>query len=175
MHFLLFSGVNSDMPRTYQKVVGGWKTSTYDPKKLAEAVEANKSGRTSLRNAAEKNGVKKLTLYNHVKFKSIKRQGGQPILNEETKTKRLFVEQLITCVEWGYPLTAFYLRIIWKNFLICKELTRGYLKISRFLVYLGHERIKSYFSNLKSEIDNVLLSNIVNYDETNLTDDPKKM
>ena len=63
---------------------------TCDPKKLAEAVEAYKSGRISIRSVAEKYGVKKSTLYDHVKSKSTKRQGGQPILNEETE--KLFVE-----------------------------------------------------------------------------------
>ena len=81
MHFWLFSGANSDMPRTYKKVVGGLQT---------KAVEAYKSGRISLRNAAEKYGVKKSTLYDHVKSKSTKRQDGQPILNE--KTERFFAE-----------------------------------------------------------------------------------
>ena len=37
---------------------------------------------------------------------------------------------------------------------------------------VGHETF--YFSNLKAEIDGVPLSNIVNYDETNLTDDLEK-
>ena len=94
MHFLLYSGVNSEMPRTHKKVVGGLQMNTCDPKKLTEAVEAYKLGRISLRSAAEKYGVKKSTPYDHVKSKSTKRQGGQPILNEEIE--RLFVEQLIT-------------------------------------------------------------------------------
>ena len=49
MPFLLFSGLNSDMPRTYKKVVGGLQT---------EAVEAKKTGSISLRSAAEKYAVK---------------------------------------------------------------------------------------------------------------------
>ena len=173
---------------------------TCDPKKLAEAVEAYKPGRISLKSAAEKFGVKKSTLYDHVKSKNIKRQGRQPILIEETE--KLFVERLITCAaDWGYPLTVFDLRIICKTFLHRKGLTvtkfsgnmpgkdwaKSFLKrhstalserisqnitVSRASV--GHDTIMSYFSNLKTEIDGVLLSNIVNYDETNLTDDPGK-
>ena len=189
------------MPRTYKKVVGGRQMNTCDPKKLAEAVEAYKSFRISLKSAAEKFGVKKSTPYDHVKSKSIKRQGGQPILNEETE--KLFVERLITCADWGYPypLTVFDLRIICKTFLdrkgqtvtkfsgnmLGKDWAKSFLKrhctalserisqnikVSRASV--GHETIMSYFSNLKTEIDGVLLSNIVNYDKTNLTDDPGK-
>ena len=46
------------------------------------------------------------------------------------------------------------------------------IKVSRASV--GFETIKSYFLNLKAEIDRVSLSNIVNYDETDLIDDPGK-
>ena len=46
------------------------------------------------------------------------------------------------------------------------------IKVSRASV--GHETKKSYFSNLKAQIDSVPLCNIVNYDETNLTDNPGK-
>ena len=90
MHFLFLSGVNLNTPRTYKKVVGGRQT---------ETVEAYRSGRISLRGAAEKYGVKKSTLYDHVKSKCTKRQDRQPIINEETE--RLFVERLIACAEWG--------------------------------------------------------------------------
>ena len=93
---------------------------TCDPKKSAKAVKAYKSGRISLRRAAEKFGVKKSTLYDHVKSKSTERQGGQPILNEATE--KVFVERLITCAEWDYPLTALDLRIICKTFLDRKGL-----------------------------------------------------
>ena len=115
--------------------------------------------------------------------------------------KRLLVEQLITCGEWGYPLTAFDLRIIRKTFLDRKGVTvtkfsgnrpgddwaKSFLKrhsttlserisqnikVSRASV--SYETIKCYLSNLKAEIDGFPLSNIVNYDETNLTDDPGK-
>ena len=72
------------MPRTHKTVVGSRQMNICDPKKLMEAVEAYKSGRISLRSAAEKYGVKKMTLYDHVKSKSSKRQDGQPILNEKT-------------------------------------------------------------------------------------------
>ena len=102
----------------------------------------------------------------------------------------------------GYPLTAFDLRIIiCKTFLDRKGLkatkfsgnmpgedwAKSFLKrhsttpsgrksqnikVSRASV--GHETIKSYFSNLKAEIDGDSLSDIVNCDETNLIDNPGK-
>ena len=187
------------MPRTYRKVLGGRQINTCDPQKLSEAVEAYKSGRLSLRSAAETYAVKKSTLYDHVKSKSTKRQGGQPVLDEETE--KLFVKRLIVCAEWGNPLTAFDLRIICKAFLDRKGVTvkkfprnmpgedwaKSFLKrhsaalserllqnikVSRASV--GPDTITSYFSNLKREIDGGPLSNIINYDETNLTDDPGK-
>ena len=82
MYFLLFSGVNSDTPRTYKKVVGDRQT---------EAVEAYKSGRISLRSAAEKYGVKKSTLYDHVRSKSTKRQGVKVGNRYEVKRQKDFL------------------------------------------------------------------------------------
>ena len=96
---------------------------------------------------------------------------------------------------------AFDLRIICKTFLDRKRLNvtkfsgnmpgedwaKSFLKrhsttlserisqnIKVFRASVGHKTITSYFSNLKAEIDGLPLSNIVNYDETNLTDDPGK-
>ena len=46
--------------------------------------------------------------------------------------------------------------------------------IEVFRASVGHETMKSYFSKLKAEIDGGPLYNIVNYNETNLTDDPGK-
>lgn len=44
--------------------------------------------------------------------------------------------------------------------------------IKRSRAAVSHEDINKYFDNLEKELENVPSSNIVNFDETNLSDDP---
>ena len=37
---------------------------------------------------------------------------------------------------------------------------------------VGHDEVKKYFNNLEISLEGVPASHIINYDETNLTDDP---
>lgn len=44
--------------------------------------------------------------------------------------------------------------------------------IKRARASVTHEIVNSYFDNLYTELEGVPASNIINYDETNLSDDP---
>lgn len=185
------------MPRKYARKVGGRQINTSDPDMLKMAVKAVVENGMSLRKAAEQFNVKRSTLADRVKGKHSKSQGGQTVLSPETE--RLLVNRLILCASWGFPLTLFDLRIIVKAYLDRRGLTVSKfadnlpglewaksfmnrhrnslserlsqnIKLSRAEV--GPETIRSFFDNLKKEIEGVPPSNIVNYDETNLTDDP---
>lgn len=48
---------------------------------------------------------------------------------------------------------------------MCQNITPKRAGVSR-------DQVKKYFTNLKTSLKDVPPSNIVNYDETNLTDDP---
>jgi len=51
---------------------------------------------------------------------------------------------------------------------LCQNIKRARTQVSR-------ETINSYFNNLEKSLDNVLPENIINYDETNLSDDPGRV
>lgn len=132
--------------------------------------------------------------------KNMKPQGGQTILSDNVE--RLIVESLITCSSWGYPLTTFDLRSMVKSYLdakgsnikmfkdnmpgidfamcflsrhrntlsqrLCQNIKRSRTQVSR-------ENINEYFNNLEQSLTNIPPCNILNYGETNLSDDPGRI
>jgi len=152
----------------------------------------------SLRKAAENHNVNYSTLQKWVKADGKRRKiGGQTVLDEATEN--MIVERLVKCAEWGYPMDSMDLRMIVKH--ICdkkgtvikrfkdnmpgKEFALSFLKrhaksitpricqnIKRARAALSPEQIDNYFNNLEVSIEGVPSSNIINYDETNLSDDP---
>ena len=107
------------------------------------------------------------------------------------------VDCLLLAATWGYPITTMELRLIVKQYLdkskrvehrfsnnlpgvdwchsflkrnhvLANRLTSN-IKTSRAQV--SPEIIESYFNNLKPTVKDVLPENIINYDETNLTDE----
>lgn len=115
--------------------------------------------------------------------------------------ENLIVEKLIICGEWGYPLDTFDLRLFVKSYLDrigrterrFKDNMPGYDFAARFLerhkaalaqrmcqnikrarASVSHEVITSYFDNLGESMKDIPPTNILNYDETNLSDDPGK-
>lgn len=126
-----------------------------------------------------------------------RKQGGQTVLTKEEE--ELIVDRLILCGEWGYPLDTYDLRLFvkgyldrrgktvekFKNNMPGKEFAAGFLKrhrdclrirmsqnIKRSRAGVTPEKVKSYFDNLRKSIEGIPPTNIVNYDETNLTNDP---
>lgn len=126
----------------------------------------------------------------------IKKKGGQPVLTEEEKT---VVSRLQICGDWGFPLDMITLRLLVKDFLdrkgksvkkfkdnlpgrdfvysflnrhrknlssrMCQNIKRSRAAVSR-------ETISEYFEELGKELKDVPSTNIINFDETNLSDDP---
>ncbi|XP_063221130.1 uncharacterized protein LOC134530328 [Bacillus rossius redtenbacheri] len=186
------------MPRKYKPIVGGGYKK-HSPDHIKNALSDIESG-ISLRKAAEKHGIHYSVLYRHVKRgPDIKHQGGQTALSFEEEN--LFVDRLKICSEWGYPIDSTTLRLLVKDFLDSrgKEVKRfknnlpgrdfvvSFIRrhkdqlavrmcqnIKRSRAGVTPETINSYFDELSNEIENVPPSNIINYDETNLTDDPGK-
>lgn len=107
------------------------------------------------------------------------------------------VGKLVTCASWGYPMDTLDMRLIVKTYLdrrgvqekrfkdnlpgqdwalsflkrhndvlaerICQNIRRARAAVSR-------DTINEYFNNLENSLEGVPPANIVNYDETNLTD-----
>ena len=178
-------------------VGGGYKK--HDPKTIEKAISDIQNG-LSLRKSAEKHGLHYSVLYRHLKRgPNLKKHGGQTALSLEEE--QLFVDRLKICGEWGCPIDTTTLRLLVKDFLDRrgKEVKRfkdnlpgrdfveSFIKrhkeqlavrmcqnIKRSRAGVTPETINNYFDELTNELKDVPLSNIVNYDETNLSDDPGK-
>ncbi|KAL0811977.1 hypothetical protein ABMA28_009375 [Loxostege sticticalis] len=113
-------------------------------------------------------------LYRHSKG-LLKQQGGQRALSLETEN--YIIEYINVCAEWGYPMDSLDLRYIIKMYLDQLGLPINDLKItSRGLILsraaVSPETITSFFEELEKSLVDVPVTNIINYDETNLADDP---
>lgn len=194
MHFISFF---SDMPRVYiSKSSKPYKR--YDPLILKTAIEAYETENKSIVEIAKQFKIAKSVLHRHV-TRTMKSQGGQKALSEETE--KYIIKYINVCSEWGYPLDTFDLRKIIKGYLdivgieIKKfnnnlpgvDYVEGFLKrykkeisarisqnIKRSSAAVSPQIIEDYFRELQNSLEDVPLSNIVNYDEFNLADDPGK-
>ncbi|XP_046394382.1 uncharacterized protein LOC124162069 [Ischnura elegans] len=186
------------MVRNYARVVGGRRSHGHDNQQIEKAVEAVKSGRMSLRGACKEFGVPKSTVHDILKDKHPKKSGGQTVLS--AKEEDQLAQGILKCAEWGIPLRAIDLRLVVREYLnrmgrkekVFKdnfpgmEWVRGFLSRRRELtVRLGEnikrvraavtrEVLEKYFNNLEVVLNGVPPENIVNYDETNFSDDPGK-
>ncbi|CAG4957952.1 unnamed protein product [Parnassius apollo] len=87
------------------------------------------------------------------------------------KTGEYIIQYINVCAEWGYPLNSLDFRYIVKihkdkiSQRICQNIKRSRAAVSA-------EIITKYFEELQISLADVPAANIVNYDETNLADDP---
>jgi len=185
------------MPRTYKsKTTKPYKK--HNPETIQEAIDAINGGLT-FRQASARYRIPLGVLSRH-KNGPVRKQGLPPVFSEEEE--KIIVSHLETCAKWGYPLTPFELRLIIKRYLVKqkrtvkqfkngnlpgKDFSYSFLKRHRdVLAQRLCENIKrsraavsrttggSYFANLEEELVGVPACNILNYDETNLSDDPGK-
>lgn len=184
------------MPRDYKHDPRSKVYKKTDKENLERALHEIKNG-MSYRDASVKYKIHYSVLYRHFKNPNLKTQGGQTAL---TKTEEeIILKQLITCADWGYPLDKYDLRVMvktyldsrgktipkFKNNLPGKDFVHGFLKrhkselrtrmcqnIKRSRAAMSPQTIGSYFDHLSNELIGVPPSNIINFDETNLSDDP---
>lgn len=184
------------MGRKYKKRLGSRNYRNYTEEDLENAVSAVRSGQ-SYREAAERYGIASKTVWNRAKGKHLKKVGGQSILTEVEE--RHIVDVLLAASEFGSPLTSFDLRILVKRYLERMGKTvqkfknnlpggdwvlnfldrhkhrlsqRSCQNIKRVRAEKSEEEMNEYFQNLRQSIENVPPNNILNFDETNLSDDP---
>lgn len=193
------------MPRTYQRTVRKKPLVKYTDDRINSALEGKTSGMSYRDCSKKYGiPVTVLHRHNKFKElnpgKNIKPQGGQTILSKNVE--QLIVESLITCSSWGYPLTTLDLRTIVKSYLdtkgtnikkfkynmrgidfamcflrrhrdtlsqrLCQNIKKSRTQVSR-------KDINEYFNNLEHSLNNIPPSNILNYDETNLSDDQERI
>lgn len=155
-------------------------------------------GRMSIRQASENYNIPKSTIHDKIKGGHTKKHGGQTLLTNEEEIQ--FVEAILLSAEWGFPLTEFDIRQVvqhymtrrgrtvkqWKNNLPGTTWAKNFLSrhkdltvrlaqnIKRSRAEVTEATINEYFSELKQSIEGIPGENIVNYDETNFSDDPGK-
>lgn len=187
------------MPRTYKRIPGKRRYRDYTEGRLQEAVDDVKNNGTSLRRAATKFGVPFRTIKNKLDGKHTQPVGKPTIFTscEEAALVRI----IITCSEWGQPLDLLDIRMIAKRILeqtgrsvpVLRNNTPGldwaysFLKrheqdislrfaqnIKRGRAEISAETVIQYFDHLNESLKHVQPHLIINYDETNLSDDPGK-
>ncbi|XP_049946917.1 uncharacterized protein LOC126443409 [Schistocerca serialis cubense] len=154
----------------------------------------------SVRQAADKYGVPKSSIQRWVssaKDSPPKKSGGQISLS--SREEDLIVNNLVTASEWGFPLTSMDIRVIVKQYLdrLGKRVKKfnnnlpgqdwivSFLKtpkqilserccmnIKKVRAGIDQTMMQEYFSELEKSLDGISPEAIINYDETNITDDP---
>ncbi|XP_029652014.1 uncharacterized protein LOC115225210 [Octopus sinensis] len=150
------------------------------------------------RKAEEDFKIPKSVLHRHIKLgKNIKKHGGQTVLF--SGEEKILVQRLVLCASWGYPMDSYDVRLIVKGYMDRRGVDVKRFKgnmpgvdwaesflmrhkdnlrerisqnINRAQATVSQPTINSYFNNLAESLDGTHAPNIVNYDETNLTDDP---
>lgn len=152
-------------------------------------------GSLSIRKSSKEFNIPFATLRNKVKELHSKRSGGQPRLSLEAE--KVIVEMITELTDWRIPLSGLEIRFLVKDYLdrrnvvdrVFTDNLPGHdwlgtfkkrnnlthriadnLKASRAAV--NEEIIGNYFVELEKSLSGIPPSNIVNYDETNMTDDP---
>lgn len=183
------------MPRVY-KPSRKKNYKKYDTTLIEKALQEYNSTSQSFLQISRKYEIPKSVLHRHNTF-VMKKQGGQTVLSQAEED--YLVRYINVCSEWGYPMEPIDFRLIIKSYLdkigiqvqkfrnnmpgpdfmscflkrhknkISSRLSQN-IKISRAAV--SPEIINEYFEELEKSLEEIPPSNIINYDETNLTDDP---
>ncbi|KAJ4425648.1 hypothetical protein ANN_27844 [Periplaneta americana] len=186
------------MPRVYKRDPNAKWYSPVSRDIIDKAKEAVHKG-LSIRSASKQFAIPYTVLQRHLKNANVKNRGGQTALSEDEEA--LLVEKLVLCAEWDYPIDSFDLRLLVKGFLdrrgkVVKKFNNNlperdfaelFLKrckdqlsvrmcqnIKRSRAGVTTSAVNEYFDNLENTLAGVPPENIINFDETNLQDDPGK-
>jgi len=185
--------------RNYKRKPGSrnYKT-TYTEETLSRAVTEVKSKKSSVLAASKRYKIPYGTLYKKSRpdYQPERNPGRPRVLASEEEA--LIIQLIEFFNKWKFPLSEYDIRVIvqsyldkqgrttmFKNNLPGYEWIKGFIKrhnlTSRVAANIKPNRaeitpevINNYFANLAPLLENVPASNIFNYDETNITDDPGK-
>lgn len=179
-----------------RRQLGSRSYKNYSKEILQIAVESVQNKTISSRDAEKQFGIPRRTILNKINKQHCKTVGTPTKLKEEEEKK--LVKVLIASANYGHPLTKLELRIVVHDYLVkngkddlfnkkipgekwvnsfllrhANELTtRVTQNISSSRAEKGEEEILVYFNNLRKTLEGVPPQNILNYDETNCSDDP---
>ncbi|CAF4896005.1 unnamed protein product [Pieris macdunnoughi] len=191
---------NKNKPRLRQRKsrreLGSRMYKNYSEEMLMLACEAVQSGQISTRDAQRQFGIPRRTIVNKIKQVHTKSIGHPTVLTNKEEDKIIKVLQASS--NFGSPLTKLDLKLLvheyikknsrdhifknkipgdgWVQSFLARhadELTlRTTQNISKVRAEKGAQEIHMYFNNLNTTLKDIPAENIVNFDETNLSDDP---
>ena len=178
--------------RTYKRKPGYQSYGLYPEEDMKNALLDISTNRISIFQVSKLYGLPYGALYNKSKLRHLKNFGGQIRLQPHTEEKIL---QILT--DWKLPLDKFDIGLLVKNYLdrmsssdlkIKNNLPRPYL-IKSFIVRnnltariadnikparaeIDRSSVCSYFEELSIALQDIPSTNLFNYDETNVSDNP---
>ncbi|XP_062537934.1 uncharacterized protein LOC134206253 [Armigeres subalbatus] len=182
------------MPRKYVPRLCARNYANYTQEALASALKSVKQNGMSIRQASKHYKISFGTLYNRCKNLHTKSVGTPTVLSSAQEKE--LSEVIKVAGEWGYPLPPGRVAILVKKFLddnlmktrfvdnrpgpdwIASFMKRTNLaarctqNIKRARAKVCPRTVKEYFDNLARTLHGIPKENIINYDETNFTDDP---
>lgn len=186
------------MVRTYKRKVGSRKYQDYSEETLELAVSRYEPG--NLVALSEEYNIPYATLYRKIKGLHTKKAGGQTLLSSDEEKK--LVKVICISAEWGFPCDTDDIKDLVQNYLekcgkvitqftnnrpgetwmqkfLCRHKESLSKRLSQSIkesrAQINHQTINKYFDNLSEALKDVHPEAIVNYDETNFTDDPGRV
>lgn len=185
----------SVMGRVYKRKLGARRYADYTAEQLGACLNAVRAGMSS-RLAAETYKIPRRTICNKLKGVHPNKPGYPQVFTQEEE--RRFVACIHNLSDYGFPVDEVELRHIiktyldrqgrsvqrFKNNLPGRDWAKSFLRrhtdltarissnIKRSRAALTEEQMREYIENLRETLKDVEPNAIINYDETNLTDDP---
>lgn len=179
-----------------RRKLGSRKYKDYSTEMLDIAVQLVKQKSISSRQAEQQFGIPRRSILNKVRNLHMKTIGGQMKLTDTEEEK--LVKVLVAAGEYGCPMTKLDLKMLVYNYLeknsrldIFNGKMPGNTWVNQFLnrhssklsvrttqnikqvrAEKGLQELQNFFANLQETIKDIPPSHILNYDETNLSDNP---
>ena len=184
------------MPREYKPDPRGKQYKKHTAEAINRALADHRRG-MSFRACSKKHGIPIAVLCRRAQNPRMKSQGGQTALKKDIE--EFMAQRIATCASWGFPLDNNDVRYLVKGYLdkrgltfsrftnntLSKDWVNSFVKRNENIIShricqnikpsrasLSSSTIKEFIANLAETLDGVPPSNIMNYDETNLQDDP---
>jgi len=187
------------MVRAYKKPLGTRNYANYSQETLDAAINAIKSGRMSERKASQHFHVPIGTIQNKINGRGKENNTGRTCPTAlRAQEEKVIAYHVIVTSGYGFPLTLFDIRCVVKAYLDSakkvepmfknnfpgKDWAVSFVKgnneltgrmagnIKRLRAKVTPAVLEEYFENLCETLDGIPPSNIFNFDDTNLCDDP---